>query len=274
MLRFDRQAHLLRLVGERPEAGRIMKNEVGKGGLCPTRSTTGRGSERGSLPATLRFGVRYLVAIADVLAREIRSLLVEVYETSAPAGSAPSTLAKAERRIGRALPATLRTYYELVGRHPASRALHHLVAPAKLELTERGLIFLHEQQDVCFYAIQAADFALDDPPLFQGNHDEDTWYPDCGRLSSFLIKNLCWQAMEVLESEQLSVSDAAWRAATSGMRPIEVGPPEPYDMEAVRHGGLVACAFPVSRGKRPVYVAARDARKIDRFTRRLAGSRA
>jgi hypothetical protein len=181
-------------------------------------------------------------------------------------------LIAAERRLGRPLPSTLRTYYALVGRHPASRALHHLVAPAKLEATERGLIFLHEQQDVCFYAIRAADLALDDPPVLQGNHDEDTWYPDCGRLSSFLIKNLCWQAMEVLESEQLSVSDAAWRAATSGMRPIECGPPEPYDMEAVRRGGLVACAFPAERGKRPVYAAAHDARKVARFMSQLAGS--
>jgi hypothetical protein len=208
------------------------------------------------------------VAIEDELARTVRTLLADVFGT-APSGVAAKELDAAERRLGHRLPATLRAYYLAAGTHAASRALHHLVSPRKLALGEQGLVFMREQQDVCFYAIRTADLALADPPVFQGNRHEPTWYADCPRLASYLVKNLCWQAMEVLESNQHEVSEAAWQACVTRMPAVECGPPVAYPCEARRRGGLVACAFPIAGGRRAVCAASRNEASVDRFIGRL-----
>jgi hypothetical protein len=119
------------------------------------------------------------------------------------------------------------------------------------------------------YAICTADLELEDPPLYQGNRRESTWYADCPRLASFLVKNLCWQAMELLESDQRTASEAAWQSAVTRMPAVECGPPLPHDCEARRRGGLVACAFPVEGGRRAVYAASRNAASVQRFLGRL-----
>lgn len=203
------------------------------------------------------------------LARVVETLVRDVFGTE-PAGYAPAVLDAAERRLGCRLPATLRVYHERAGKLAASRALHHLVVPGKLIVEGDGMIFMREQQEVCFYAIRTADLGMADPPVFQGNRREATWYADCPRLASYLVKNLCWQAMEVLESNQHEVSEAAWRAVTAGMPLVECGPAVAYPCEARRRGGLVACAFAVEGGRRAVYAASRDETAVDRFIGRLA----
>ena len=45
-----------------------------------------------------------------------------------------------------------------------------------------------------FWGVRLEDLKSEDPPVQQGNDQEDVWYLDAEHLSSFLISTVCWQA--------------------------------------------------------------------------------
>jgi len=164
--------------------------------------------------------------IASELTRVTTALLAAVFG-SKPAAYPARVLDAAERRLGVRLPTVLRAYYAVAGRHRAcgSGALHPLVPPKSLELAGAGVVFMEENQNVAFYGVKREHLELEDPPVFQGNPDEAKWYAECPRLSSFLVKSLCWQATQFLSSDVAFASAAAWRRATRSFERVECGAP-------------------------------------------------
>jgi hypothetical protein len=213
-----------------------------------------------------------VAAIADELVRVTRAILVEVFGAKPDAnhGYGKSEVAAAERKLGAPLPAVLRAYYATAGEHPACRkALHRLVPVTRLRRDARGLVFLREQQGVAFYAILAEDLGRDDPPAFIGQPDRDDWALDAERLAPFLVKNLCWQAMERMWCRQASLSRDSWSRAVASLAPVECGAPMSYSAEVHRDGGLVVCGFGRD-GQVHVHAACRDRERLDGF---IAGLR-
>ncbi len=105
-------------------------------------------------------------------------------------------LEEAERRLGLPLPAVLRQYYLLAGRHPLNLALNELRAPSELGLEGDVLVFMDENQGAVVWGITGSGLSLADPPVVQAaTGNELTWYPEDDSLENFLLLMMHWQAV-------------------------------------------------------------------------------
>src|SRR5215469_17604831 len=81
-------------------------------------------------------------------------------------------LARLERKLQLRLPAVLRSFYLLAGRNKVIMRAHNrfLAAP---KIRNNALVFLEENQKVMFWGIFLQYLNKTDPPVQQGNYDED-----------------------------------------------------------------------------------------------------
>jgi hypothetical protein len=94
---------------------------------------------------------------------------------------------------GLTIPAALSDYYSLAGRHWINEN-HDLLLPIeKLEWTGDKLVFMEENQAVCFWGIDRADLGEADPMVWRADNEEPIrWQSENRRLSRFLMAEWTW----------------------------------------------------------------------------------
>lgn len=208
----------------------------------------------------------------------LRELLTEVYgPLTNGEGYTPAEIAAAEASLGLAFPVVLRACYQIAGKHPAFRdGLQNLLPLSNLEVRDfgdqgKGLLCLAEMQWVVFFVIGESDLGTLDPPIYQGNESEKALHPECSRLSSFLLKTLCWNAIQILgEGGSTTIRRRKMEALCAGLSVVESAAPgeEEDRMIALRKPGIVVCLFPQKAGlgqKFDLHAAAKSAEDLERF---------
>jgi hypothetical protein len=109
-------------------------------------------------------------------------------------GFSLSRIQKAEARLGFALPSALRDFYLTLGNNERfSQSFSRFVAPEDLEISHGKLIFLCENQDVCYWAIDAnIDYKNQQPTVYQTN-TEGKFFSEKIDLQPFIRINLYYQ---------------------------------------------------------------------------------
>ena len=115
-------------------------------------------------------------------------------------GMAAPILDKAADRLGVAIPAALRDYYMVAGNECRfNRSLQRFLRPSKWFVNQQHLVFLEENQGVCFWGVSVKSRTGKDPMISQGvNHDEDDaidWHKEHNKCSTFLAVLLHYQAV-------------------------------------------------------------------------------
>src|SRR4051812_28883748 len=102
---------------------------------------------------------------------KLLTLLKTAFGTVQKDGFSDVALADAERRLGVALPRTLREFYSLAGQLPEVMTSHHqFVKVDTLNFIRDGLVFCHENQRQMFWAILKTDLAASmRPNQFSGS---------------------------------------------------------------------------------------------------------
>jgi hypothetical protein len=133
--------------------------------------------------------------VADGWADRFRGLLADIVGRTAPShGYSAHAVAAAEARLGAPLPGPLRDYYLSVGRHKINRAHNRLWPPDALEISQRRLVFMEENQCVVFWGVRSRT-AASDPVVFQTTDlEEGDWFAEAP-CSEFLAAMMCWQAV-------------------------------------------------------------------------------
>jgi hypothetical protein len=109
-------------------------------------------------------------------------------------GYPPDAVEAAEARLGVRLPGPLRDYYLSVGKHPINYVHNRLWSPDALEIAQRRLVFMEENQNVVFWGVRSRTSAVN-PMVFQTTELEDgDWFAEA-RCSEFLAAMMCWQAV-------------------------------------------------------------------------------
>jgi hypothetical protein len=112
-------------------------------------------------------------------------------------GTPPNVLTTAEKRLGVRIPTALRDYYLVAGReHRFNTSHNRCLPPENWVLDQQRLLFMEENQRVCFWGVATRNPDSDDPPVSQGVNDEPiTWYPEHRKCSVFLAVMLHYQAV-------------------------------------------------------------------------------
>src|SRR5262245_47258682 len=88
----------------------------------------------------------------------------------------------AEKRLEHPAPAALRDYYLAVGKLDQLNDAHnHLLPPEEWFVDGGKLVFLAENQAVCYWGVGASKSRPDDPPVFQGVNNLPNpikWHPE------------------------------------------------------------------------------------------------
>jgi len=153
----------------------------------------------------------------------------------------------AERQLGFRIPRPLRDFYRVSGNSPFHQVFDRMLAPSKIEVQDDMAIFCEENQCVVYYAFKIADADRDDPEVWQLNPHENKWYFDCKRMTSFLLKMSCWQAVcgGVSASAKGSISMAQFEELESTYERIDFGGADhEYALQAFHKNGVIVCAFP------------------------------
>jgi hypothetical protein len=110
-------------------------------------------------------------------------------------GVDPAEMAKAESRLGIALPAALREAYLLFGRcADLTASQDQLLAPERLQADADGvLVFRVENQYCASWGVRLEAMSSDDPPVLLTVGDE--WMPYADRLSLALVEMVLSEAM-------------------------------------------------------------------------------
>jgi hypothetical protein len=103
-------------------------------------------------------------------------------------------LEKCEARLGLQLPQPLRDYYLSVGRNKINSAHNRLRTPDTLEVQQRRLVFMEENQWVVYWGVPTKTAAAD-PMVFQSMDPEAGDWTSESKCSQFLSAMLCWQAV-------------------------------------------------------------------------------
>lgn len=90
----------------------------------------------------------------------------------------------------------MREYYLAAGEaNRLNRAHNILFRPEELRFEQNYLIFMEENQAVVHWGIAMSDLAHPDPAVWQRvNGDSPEWYSEEMDFSTFIAKNLLWQA--------------------------------------------------------------------------------
>jgi hypothetical protein len=98
-------------------------------------------------------------------------------------------LAAAERQLGCALPPALRKFYRKVGREPAvTQSFQRFTEPYEWMLSGDKIVFLAENQGVCFWAVDSHSKVYQSTDL-----DDPEWHEEEGGLAEFLRVILYYQ---------------------------------------------------------------------------------
>ncbi|MFZ4661900.1 MAG: hypothetical protein ACOYNY_33125 [Caldilineaceae bacterium] len=95
---------------------------------------------------------------------------------------------------GKSVPAAMRAYYSVAGKHWINRNHNHLRELSALETVGDYTIFMDEHQVVAQWAIRNSDLRVDDPMVFQGQQRGSfyEWYPEKYTFSAFMITMWRW----------------------------------------------------------------------------------
>lgn len=173
-------------------------------------------------------------------------------------------LQKEENRLGFKLPASLRTYYSLCGRHALNHRLHPLRAPAELSVEDGYVVYADEVQNVVRYGFKVDEIGMEDPPVYLLNVADGKWH-QCERMTTALVHLLCWQVVNGIGSMagtfavgRTSLRARQWLNAHGDYR--LGGPPDPNaDMEAYLVDGVVVVSFP---GHKKTFAGSRDSARL------------
>ena len=96
-------------------------------------------------------------------------------------------------RRGLTIPTSLFDYYSLAGRHWINENHDRLRPIEKVELMDDKLVFLDENQEVCFWGIDRSDLERADPVVWRGiNSQPIEWRSENQHLSRFLMALWHW----------------------------------------------------------------------------------
>ena len=177
----------------------------------------------------------------------------------------------AENRLGIVVPAVLRAFYRVAGRHDAiNRAHNRLWPPGEWQIDSGRLAFMEENQNVVFWGVPVGPAATeDDPDVWQAeNGDALTWEPEAVKLSEFLLAMLCWQAvMGGLPRTRAAVVGKRFpsKLGRSFRRVGQIG-----SLEAFASAGTALCFARTGEAEWRLFAAAHDARVLDRLAKRLS----
>lgn len=109
-------------------------------------------------------------------------------------GCSEAEIAKAEMRVGIALPAALRTYYLRCGSVSRFNSSHNLLRSlSELTIEDAHLVFMNENQNVVSWGFRLQDLGLDDPIVWQRNNMPSVeWYSEEMTLPQFLDSMFHW----------------------------------------------------------------------------------
>lgn len=101
---------------------------------------------------------------------------------------------RAERRLGVALPLSLREYYLAVGRVRRLNHIHNKLRPAmRLRIEDGHLVFMDENQFVVSWGIRVRDLRLKNPVVWQRNNTPPIqWYSEEKTVPELLESMFDW----------------------------------------------------------------------------------
>ncbi len=164
-------------------------------------------------------------------------------------GVPEAELAAAEQRLGHALPPALREFYRTVGRQPAiTQSFERFAGPDKWTVSEDKIVFLEENQGVCYWA------ADDRSKVYQtADLDDPEWHEEEEGLAEFLRVLLYYQMAQggypfcgMIPADEFSSPGAVleFAAAKGGQQVVDFGRLENFPCRPA--GALVVPA----RGRR------------------------
>lgn len=117
-------------------------------------------------------------------------------------GLLPTIIAAAEDRLGIDLPVPLRELYQLMGNVPLfMQGFQQIYKPDELLLQDGKLIFMEENQGVCYWGVGIDASSL---PVYQ--YTEGEWYEEETALEAFLVITLYYQYLQVNSHRQRVIS--------------------------------------------------------------------
>lgn len=110
-----------------------------------------------------------------------------------------------EKSPGISLPEPLKEFYRLVGSHPLfMHSFQHFSSPSELLLKDDKLIFLRENQDVCYWSVGINNSEL---PVYQTTDpDSNEWFEEEINLNDFLALMLYYQYIHANNTRQQTIS--------------------------------------------------------------------
>ena len=130
----------------------------------------------------------------QTFAEAISTLFAEVDRALTSAdGYTERELCSAEIDIGKPIPTRLREYYLLSGKASFNQAFNRFLKPDQFEQHGDKIVFCEENQWVAHWAFSVDDSDDDDPCVWQ--KCDSTWEVQHDRMSVFLKKMFCWQAV-------------------------------------------------------------------------------
>lgn len=119
------------------------------------------------------------------------------YPLSARSAAPPCAIVAAEKRLGVRVPAALRDYYLVAGRELRfNRTQNRFLSPRDWFVDKKRVVFLEENQSVCWWGTHIGGEVVDDPPVFQGvNDDPITWRREHAKCSVFIAVMLHYHAV-------------------------------------------------------------------------------
>jgi len=127
----------------------------------------------------------------------LASRIVEAFSGTAATGIDESELLDAEARIGMVLPRSLRAAHRQILTSPGMNSQDRFIPAASLRADDGFLIFRVENQGCAYWAVRADDCS-DDPHVWISTMG-DTWQPDNGPLSSFIVDSALSEAIFTAE---------------------------------------------------------------------------
>lgn len=96
--------------------------------------------------------------------------------------------------VGKSIPAAMRAYYSIAGKHWINTNHNHLRELSALETVGDYTIFMDENQLVAQWAIRNSDLNQEDPTIYQGQQTGSTyeWNPEKYTFSKFMIAMWRW----------------------------------------------------------------------------------
>ncbi len=101
-------------------------------------------------------------------------------------GVSEERLIACETRLNIGLPVALRTFYKILGNTTAiTQSFNRFLPPEQLQLKDKWLTFVDENQEVCSWALNLAEFSENDPPVYQ-SQDRQTYHSEQVGLNQFV----------------------------------------------------------------------------------------